>query len=209
MIFIFLGPPGSGKGTQAKKLAEKYSVPHIALGDILREAIREGNEVGWLAAQYVEQGKLVPDPVTIRITRERIAKPDCKNGFILDGFPRSLAQARALDEMLGGMDYQVVYIEVPLEQIVARNTGRLSCPDCGAVYHVKNNPPQRAGICDRCGGQLYQRKDDTAEVIETRFKVYDQSTAPVIEYYKDRLVRVDGSGVIDEVFLRLLRALGI
>jgi len=209
LIFIFLGPPGSGKGTQAKKLAEKYSIPHIALGDILREAIREGNEVGKLAAQYVEAGKLVPDPVTIKITRERISRPDCMNGFIIDGFPRSLPQARALDEMLGGMDHQVVYIEVPLQQIVARNTGRLSCPVCGAVYHVKNNPPKQAGICDRCGGQLYQRKDDTKDVIETRFKVYDQSTAPVIEYYKDRLVRVDGSGEIDAVFLRLLRALRI
>ncbi|MBI5699862.1 adenylate kinase [Candidatus Saganbacteria bacterium] len=211
MILIFLGPPGSGKGTQAKRLADKMGFPHIALGDILRESIRLGDEVGLLAKGFVEAGKLVPDEVTIRITRERIAKPDCQRGFILDGFPRSLNQALALDETLKGADYRVVYFDVPLQAVIERNAGRWSCPNCGAVYHVKFNPPKQAGICDRCGEKLYQRKDDNEEVIKTRFVVYEQQTTPLIEYYskKGKLVKLEAEATISEVNERLQKALGI
>lgn len=209
MILVFLGPPGSGKGTQAKKMAEQFSVPHIALGDILREAVREGSEVGQIAAQFINDGKLVPDEVTIRLTRERTAKPDCERGFILDGFPRSMPQAQALEDILAGKEYQIIYFDVPLKLVVARNTARLSCSGCGAVYHKVNHPPKTEGICDKCGGKLYQRKDDTAEVIETRFKVYNESTAPLLDYYKDKMIRVDAAGTIDEVYQRLLKALRI
>lgn len=209
MIFIFLGPPGSGKGTQAERLADEFKIPHIALGDILRETIREGSETGKVAKGYVEAGRLVPDEMTIKIVEERIKRPDCKNGFILDGFPRSRQQAEALKEALAGQDYKVIYIEVPLELTIERNAGRLSCANCGAVYHLKNNPPRQAGICDKCGGALYERKDDNREVIETRFKVYKESTAPLIDYYKDKLISVEGTGDIEGVFKRLLKALGV
>lgn len=211
MILIFLGPPGSGKGTQAKRLADRLGFPHIALGDILRESIRMQDEVGLLAKGFVEAGKLVPDEVTIRITRERISKPDCQRGFILDGFPRSLIQAQALDETLKGADYRVVYFEVPLNAVIERNAGRWSCPNCGAVYHVKFNPPKQAGLCDRCGEKLYQRKDDNEEVIKTRFTVYEQQTAPLIEYYskKGKLFKLEASAKIDEVCSRLQKVLGI
>jgi len=211
LILIFLGPPGSGKGTQAKKLAEKLRLPHIALGDILRETIREGSEVGKKAKEFVEAGKLVPDEVTIEITRQRLAKDDCKLGLILDGFPRSMKQAEALNQMLAGKDYKVVYFKVQLEAVIERNAGRLSCPNCGAVYHEKFSPPKKEGICDRCGSKLYKRADDNEEVIRTRFGVYEDSTKPVIKYYEDKgnLVSINAVGTIDEVFERLLKALGI
>ncbi|MFA4905950.1 MAG: adenylate kinase [Candidatus Margulisiibacteriota bacterium] len=211
MILIFMGPPGSGKGTQAKMLADKLGFPHIALGDILRESIRMQDEVGLLAKGFVEAGKLVPDEVTIRITRERIAKPDCQRGYILDGFPRSLNQAQALDETLKGADYRVVYFDVPLKAVIERNAGRWSCPNCGAVYHLKFNPPKQTGICDRCGEKLYQRKDDNEEVIQTRFVVYEQQTTPLIGYYskKGKLVKLNAEAEISEVGSRLQKALGI
>ena len=211
MILVFLGPPGSGKGTQAKKLADKFNLPHIALGDILRQVIREGTDLGARAKQFVEAGKLVPDEVTIEITRQRIAKPDCKNGFILDGFPRSPKQAEALDKLLEKKDFKVVYFSVPMEVVIERNSGRRSCPECAAVYHVKFNAPKIESRCDRCGTQLYQRKDDTAEVIRTRFEVYSKNTAPLVEYYKkkNKLVEVEARGQIDEVFLELTRVLGV
>ena len=211
MILIFLGPPGSGKGTQAKKLAEKISLPHIALGDILRETIREGSEIGKKAKAFVEAGNLVPDEVTIEITRQRLLKDDCKSGFILDGFPRSLGQAGALTKILNGRDYKVIYFKVQLESVIERNSGRLSCPNCGAVYHEKFNPPQKEGICDRCGSKLYKRADDNEEVMKTRFKVYEESTAPVVGYYEKmgNILTVNAAGSIDDVFERLLKALGV
>jgi len=211
LILIFLGPPGSGKGTQAKKLAEKISLPHIALGDILRETIREGSEIGEKAKAFVEAGNLVPDEVTIEITRQRLLKDDCKLGFILDGFPRSLGQAGALTKILNGRDYKVIYFKVQLESVIERNSGRLSCPNCGAVYHEKFNPPQKEGICDRCGSKLYKRADDNEEVMRTRFKVYEESTAPVVGYYEKmgNILTVNAAGSIDDVFERLLKALGV
>lgn len=209
MIYIFLGPPGSGKGTQAKKLAAKLNIPHVALGDILREAVREGTEVGKLAKTFIDAGNLVPDHVTIKITDERLKKDDCKNGLILDGFPRSLIQAEALDKIIAGKDYKVIYFTVSLESVIDRNCGRLSCPDCGSVFHVKYNPPKKDDICDKCGGKLYQRKDDNPEVIKNRFTVYEDSTKPVFGMYQKRgkLVTVDAQGSIDEVFARLLKAI--
>jgi len=211
LILIFLGPPGSGKGTQAKKLAERIRLTHIALGDILRETIREGSEIGKKAKEFVEAGKLVPDEVTIEITRQRLSKDDCKLGFILDGFPRSLAQAEALTGILAGQEYKVLYFKVQLESVIERNSGRLSCPNCGAVYHEKFNPPQKEGICDRCGGKLYKRADDNEEVMKTRFKVYEESTAPVVKYYEKmgHMITINAAGSIDEVFERLLKALGV
>lgn len=211
MIYIFLGPPGSGKGTQAKKLAQKLNIPHVALGDILREAVREGTEVGRLAKTFIEAGNLVPDHVTIKITGERLQKGDCKNGLILDGFPRSIVQAEALDKIMAGKDYMVIYFKVPLEAVIDRNSGRLSCPDCGSVFHIRYNSPGKEGICDKCGGKLYQRKDDSPEVIKNRFTVYEESTKPVFGMYEKRgkLVTVDAQGSIDEVFTRLLKAINL
>lgn len=211
MIFIFLGPPGSGKGTQAKKLADKLNIPHIALGDILREAIRKETEVGKLAKSFVEGGNLVPDEVTIRLTNERVIEADCKNGFILDGFPRSLAQATALDETLKGKEYKVIYFTAALDAVIDRNSGRVSCTKCGAVYHVKYNPPKSSSACDKCQGELYQRKDDNAEVIKKRFTVYEDTTKPLVELYQTRgtLIRIDAEGSIDSVFAKLIRALNL
>ncbi|MBI5701841.1 adenylate kinase [Candidatus Saganbacteria bacterium] len=211
MIYVFLGAPGSGKGTQAKQLSARLNIPHIALGDILRESIRLGTEVGRLAKSFVEAGKLVPDEVTIRLTRERVAGKDCSSGFILDGFPRSLEQFEALDAILTGKEYKVIYFTVPLEAVIDRNSGRLSCGVCGSVYHVKYNPPKSEGICDKCGDKLYQRKDDNAEVIRTRYNIYEETTRPLVELYEKRnaLVKVDAQGAIGDVFVRLLRALGL
>ncbi len=211
MILVFLGPPGSGKGTQAKKLAGELNIPHIALGDILREAIRNETEVGKLAKSYVEGGKLVPDEITIRLTEDRIKKNDCKNGFILDGFPRSDSQAKALDAALAGRDFKVVYFSVSLESVIDRNSGRLSCPQCGAVYHVRYSKPKNDNKCDKCGSELFVRKDDNAEVIKTRFTVYEDSTRPLVNLYqkKGNLIKIDAQGSIDEVFARLKKAAGL
>ncbi len=211
MILVFLGPPGSGKGTQAKKLAAKLNVPHIALGDILREAIKNETEVGKLAKSFVEAGKLVPDEVTIRLTNERVVMPDCKDGFILDGFPRSLAQSQALDKTLTGKDIKVVYFGVSLESVIDRNSGRLSCPTCGSVFHIKYSKPKVDNICDKCGSKLYQRKDDVADVIKTRFTIYEETTRPLVEIYSKRgnLIKIDAQASIEEVFARLCRSLGL
>lgn len=209
MILIFLGPPGSGKGTQAKQLSAKLNIPHIALGDILREAIRNETEIGKVAKGFVEAGKLVPDEITIKITADRIKQADCAKGFILDGFPRSTAQAEAVEKELAGKDFKVLYFGVSLESVIDRNCGRLSCPNCGAVYHVKYSKPKNDNKCDKCGADLYQRKDDTAEIIKNRFTVYEDSTKPLVARYqaKGNIINIDAQGTIEEVFGRLVSAL--
>ena len=213
MILAFLGPPGSGKGTQAKLLAEKFKIPHISLGDILREVAREETEIGKRVAEFIHAGRLAPEELTIELTRKRIGKADCQAGFILDGFPRSTLQAEALDQMLGemklGLD-KVIYFEVTEDQVVERLSGRRSCKSCGAVYHVNFASPQVKGRCDRCGGELYQRRDDEESAIRTRFEVYAEQTKPLIERYSGRgkLVTIDASGSIEAMFERLLKVIG-
>ncbi len=211
-ILIFLGPPGSGKGTQAKKLAEEYKLPHIALGDILREEVRAGSKIGEQAKALMNAGKLVPDELTIELTSQRIGRPDCQAGFILDGFPRSLIQAEALDKMLADHKWEitkVVYFDIAEDEVVGRLSGRRSCKVCGAVYHIKFNPPKVEGKCDLCGGELYQRKDDEEGVIRQRFEVYRAQTQPLIERYSrsGKLVRLDAARPIDTVYGELTRIL--
>ncbi len=208
MNLIFLGPPGSGKGTQAKMLVDKYGIPQISTGDILREAVKEGTPLGKEAKKYMDEGKLVPDEVVVGIVRERLKEPDCTKGFILDGFPRTIPQAEALDktlqEMGKGIDH-VLSLEVDREELVRRLSGRRTCKRCGAMYHIIFDPPKKDGVCDRCGGELYQRDDDKEETIRERLRVYEEQTAPLIEYYRKKgLLRpIDGVGKIEEIFARI------
>jgi len=186
-VFVFLGPPGSGKGTQAKLLAEKLLIPHISLGDILREEVRLGTEIGKKVKALIEAGKLAPDELTIELAKRRISKQDCQRGFIFDGFPRSQAQAEALDRMLKEKGWElskVVYFKLSEEEVVNRLSARRSCKLCGAVYHLVNNPPKVPGKCDLCGGELYLRHDDEPEVIRTRFEVYEKETLPLVRRYQ-------------------------
>ncbi len=208
MNIILLGPPGGGKGTQAKKIVEKYGIPHIATGDILREAVAKGTELGKKAKEYMDRGELVPDEIVIGIVKERLKQPDCEKGFLLDGFPRTLRQAEALDDMLNELGKSinaVIYIDVPEEEVVKRIAYRRTCKNCGAVYHLIYAPPKEEGKCDKCGGELYQRDDDKEEVVRQRFKVYMENTAPLIDYYEKKglLYRVDGTKSIDEVFAQI------
>lgn len=204
MNIVLFGPPGAGKGTQAKKLAGHYKIPHISTGDILRANLREGTELGLAAKEYMDKGELVPDEVLIGIIKNRLAEPDCQVGFLLDGYPRTIPQADALSGILDeiGKPLEVVLnIDVPDDELVIRLGGRRMCR-CGASYHIKFNPPEKDGICDTCGGILYQRDDDKDDAIRQRLKVYQEQTQPLIDYY-DRmgiLVTVDGTGDIDEVF---------
>lgn len=212
MNLIFFGPPGSGKGTQAKLLFEKIKAPHISLGDILREEVRQETAIGRQAKELMNAGKLVPDELTIALTRKRLSQPDCRGGFILDGYPRSLAQAEALERMLPELGLKidkVVYFKVDEEQIVERLTGRRSCKVCGAVYHVKYNPPKITGQCDQDNSELYQRPDDEEQAIRTRFEVYAKQTEPLLKRYEQsgKLLTVDASGTIEEIFKRLWQAL--
>jgi adenylate kinase len=205
MNIILLGPPGAGKGTQAGKIIEKYKIPQISTGDILRAAVREGTELGKEAQKYMNDGKLVPDSVVIGIIRERLKEDDCKNGYLLDGFPRTIAQAEELDNILDEMDSAldcVVSIEVPDEDIIQRITGRRMCKECGAVYHVKYSPSSQEGICDKCGGKLYQRDDDKEETVRERLDVYKKQTEPLKEYYNKKgiLKEVIGTGDINSIF---------
>ncbi len=210
---IMLGPPGAGKGTQAKMLVERLGIPQISTGDMLRAAVKEGTELGKKAKEYMDAGKLVPDEVVIGIVKERLAQPDCEKGFILDGFPRTIPQAEALDRVLGelgkGIDY-VINIAVPNEELITRLTGRRTCRQCGAMYHVVFNPPKVEGKCDKCGGELYQRDDDKEETIRQRLEVYQAQTAPLIEYYEKKgvLYNIDGTGSIEEIFQSILKVLG-
>ncbi len=207
MRIVLLGPPGSGKGTQAVKLAARYGVPHVSTGDILRANVRKKTKLGKLAQSYVAAGTLVPDDVVIEMTAKRLTERDARRGFILDGFPRNLAQARALEDM-AKIDH-VVNLFLDPEDLVKRSTGRRICPNCAAVYHVLTNPPKKRGRCDKCGSELTVRLDDTEAVVRTRVKTYDEQTSPLTEYYKARglLQDVYASGHIEEIFLRILEVL--
>jgi adenylate kinase len=209
---ILLGPPGAGKGTQAQKIVDRYRLPQISTGDILRAAVKEETPLGSKAKAFMDQGKLVPDEVVVGIIDERLRTRDCDDGFILDGFPRTIAQAEALQPILaktGKKIDHVINIEVGMEELVRRLTGRRTCRDCGAMFHVESHPPRRDGICDRCGGQLYQRQDDKEETIRTRLKEYERQTAPLIEYYqrKSCLRSIEGVGEQDQIFERIVRQL--
>ena len=213
MYTMFLGAPGAGKGTQAAIVAQELGLAHVASGDLFRQALKEGTELGVKARSYMEKGMLVPDEVTIGMVLERIAAPDCKSGVILDGFPRNLEQAAALDEALaqqGKALDKVVYIKVAEEELVKRLSGRWICRDCQAPYHAVNSPPKVRGKCDKCGGELYQRPDDTVETVKKRLEVYHAETAPLIRYYTQggKLVEVDGEGSADDVGRRIVSALG-
>jgi adenylate kinase len=210
---ILVGPPGAGKGTQAANLVEEYGVPHIATGDIFRSAIKNKTPLGKKAKEYIDQGKLVPDEVTIGIVRERLSKGDCQEGFILDGFPRTIAQADALAEILKELNIElnaVLNIKVSDEEVIKRLSGRRICSDCGASYHVDFNPPQEDGVCDKCEGDLYQREDDQPETIKERLKVYKEKTEPLINYYQEAglLKNVNGEAGLDEVFGNIKQAVG-
>jgi adenylate kinase len=211
VIIVFLGAPGSGKGTQAKLLAEGLNIPHIALGDVLREEIAQETPLGKEIKAFVNNGKLAPDTLVNKVAEGKLKKIDLEKGVVLDGYPRSLNQAEALDKVLKGKKYIVVNFDVPLEDIITRNSGRLSCSVCGAVFHIKFNPPKDPEKCDLCGGKLYQRKDDTAELISERYKIYMEKTMPVIEFYKKtgKYFSVDGRGNIQTIFERLKKLLSV
>ena len=212
MELLIMGPPGAGKGTQAEFLTEKYNIPHISTGDMFRAAVKEGTELGKKAKECMDKGQLVPDEVTIGIVKERLSKDDCKKGFLLDGFPRTVEQADALTKILEELklpNVRVLNINVPKEELVARAVGRRICKGCGKTYHLKFNPPKKEGVCDACGGELYQRADDTAETMNERISVYEASTKPLIEYYKKQGVynEVDGKLAIDKVTTELVKLL--
>ena len=205
MYLLLMGPPGAGKGTQAAKLVERYDIPHVSTGDIFRGALQERSPLGLEAKRYMDVGALVPDQVTVGITRERLAKSDCIGGFILDGFPRTLQQAHALDQMLAKMGIRlnkVVNIVVPDQELIPRLTGRRICQSCGATYHMEFRPPAQPSICDRCGGELYQRTDDQEETVRERLEVYRLQTQPLIQYYQERDLysEINGAQSTEAVF---------
>ncbi|MDD7602271.1 MAG: adenylate kinase [Firmicutes bacterium] len=210
---ILLGPPGAGKGTQAVKIVEKYGVPHISTGDIFRENIKKGTELGKKAQEYMNRGELVPDDLVIEIATTRLLEDDCKNGFLLDGFPRTVYQAEKLDEFLaahGSKIDKVLDIAVEKEELITRLTGRRVCKACGASYHVVNIPPKKEGVCDICGGELVQRADDNIETVTNRINVYEAQTKPLIDYYEKagNIAHIDGSTGLENVFADIVKALG-
>jgi len=208
---IFIGPPGSGKGTQAKRLADSHAIPHISTGDMLREAVAEGTELGRQAAPIMASGGLVSDDLMIGIIKDRLAKPDAQKGFILDGFPRTVIQAEKLDNLVGNAkeNLRVLQLLVPDEVIVRRVALRRSCSNCGAVYHLENNPPASDSVCDRCGTELTARPDDNEEAMRKRLEAFHRQTLPVATFYKAKslLREVDGMGPVDEVFERIEKSL--
>jgi len=207
--YILLGAPGAGKGTQAAMLVVALGIPHVASGDLFREHLSKGTELGLLAKKYMDEGKLVPDDVTVRMVLERLAQPDCAKGAILDGFPRTIAQAQALERALlanGQRIKAALYIKVSTDELLRRLGGRYTCKNCGAVYHMIFDPPKQPGVCDKCGGPLYQRPDDTPETAKKRLDVYFQQTAPLIAYYRQQglLQEIDGEQPIEAVHRALL-----
>jgi len=212
VYIVFLGAPGAGKGTQAATVAEKLKLAHIATGDMFREAQKQETELAKQARVYMEKGVLVPDEITIKMVLERIAAPDCERGVIFDGFPRTLEQAKALDEALGKQGKiidSVVYIKVSEAELLERLSGRWICRQCQTPYHMVNSPPRISGKCDRCGGELYQRPDDTPETVKERLRVYFAETAPLVDHYAraGKLLEVGGEGSVDEVRERILASL--
>lgn len=210
---ILLGPPGAGKGTQAVKIVEKYHIPHISTGDIFRENIKKGTDLGKKAQEYMNKGELVPDDLVIEIATTRLLEDDCKNGFLLDGFPRTVYQAEKLDEFLEkhGMKLdKVIDIQVEKELLLRRLTGRRVCKQCGASFHVVNIPPKEEDVCDLCHGELYQRADDNTETVNNRIEVYNNQTMPLIDYYEEagNIIHVDGAKDIDVLFEIIVSALG-
>jgi adenylate kinase len=211
MDVILLGPPGSGKGTQAQRMVERYHIPQIATGDILRAAVKEKTALGVEAKQYMDDGRLVPDEVVVGIVQDRLKAPDCLGGFILDGFPRTVPQAEALDSTLKGMKRRIdhcVSIEVDKEELIRRLTGRRTCRNCGAMYHLIFDPPTKEGVCNKCGGDLYQRDDDKEVTIRARLKVYEEQTTPLIAYYRNRglLRAIHGVGAPEKIFQEIVKA---
>lgn len=210
MEMILLGLPGVGKGTQAKKLEAALNIPHIATGDIFREAIKNGTAMGKKAESFIEAGELVPDEVTIGIVEERLGKSDCEDGFILDGFPRTIKQAEALEDILSEQNRELdlaVYLTAEKEILIERLSGRRICEDCGATYHIKNDPPKKEGICDECGGKLIQRSDDKKETVEKRIEVNREKTSKLVDFYQEKgiLEEIQSTGGIENVHQRLLK----
>ena len=213
MRLLLLGPPGAGKGTQAKLLVERLGIPQISTGDMLRAAAKAGTPLGQEAKQYMDRGALVPDEVINQLVRERVQQPDCARGYILDGYPRTVAQAKSLREMLLALGLAVDHVlslEVPVGELVERLAGRRTCRGCGAMYHVHFSPSKADGRCDACGGATYQRDDDREETVRRRLTVYAEQTAPLVSFYEARglLRRVPGTGEIAEIFQRITAALG-
>ena len=213
MNLVLMGLPGAGKGTQAEKIVEKYKIPHISTGDMFRAAIKEGTELGLQAKSYMDRGDLVPDEVTIGIVRERLSKDDCQNGFLLDGFPRTVAQAEALETLLQQLNRSIDYvinIEVDKSILMERLTGRRICKECGATYHLVFTPPAQAGICDKCGGELYQRADDNEATVANRLEVNMKQAQPLLDFYaaKGYLRNINGQQHIDQVFADICELLG-
>ena len=213
MKIIMLGAPGAGKGTQAKQIADKYSIPHISTGDIFRANLKEGTELGKKAKEYMDQGLLVPDELTCDLVMDRISQEDCKNGFVLDGFPRTIPQAEALDAALSKIGQKMDYaidVDVPDDNIINRMSGRRACLNCGATYHIVSIPTKVKGVCDRCGNQVVLRDDDQPETVKKRLEVYHAQTQPLIDYYKkqDILKTVDGTQPMEQVFDAIVEILG-
>lgn len=213
MKVIMLGAPGAGKGTQAKRIADRYGVPHISTGDIFRANMKNGTELGMEAKKYMDAGQLVPDELTVKILLDRVAQDDCKNGYVLDGFPRTIPQAEVLDKALAELGDHVDYaidVDVPDENIVRRMSGRRACTGCGATYHIEHVPPKAEGICDRCGETLVLRDDDKPETVQNRLKVYHDQTQPLISYYTNKgiLRTVDGTKDMEDVFAAITEILG-
>jgi adenylate kinase len=214
MRIVLLGAPGAGKGTQAKKLIEKYGIPQISTGDLLRAAVAAGTPLGKEAKSYMDKGELVPDSVVLGMVGERLKQDDCKKGYILDGFPRNTAQAEALDKMLASLNMSLtgaLSVDVPFEDLMKRLTGRRTCKACGQMYNIYFGPPKKEGTCDKCAGELFQRDDDKETTIKKRLEVYTAQTEPLIGYYKNKGIvkSVAGTGSIDEIFKKVCEALGL